>query len=170
MTHAPRNGEGEKLAEETVLLETASPLPKALKHTRTFILNFGSDVLRTPIFFFPVGTLVQCLQRLLSQEGSPVVVERPRPSFRLLHVLKHVPSHRPQHLAFHLMEGEPQKICQHAAFQIWGGTSVLSSSLPGTWSPQVWLQNFPLAQGGFFFVLFSATPQNEGELRGEENG
>lgn len=110
MTHAPRNGEGEKLAEETVLLETASPLLKALKHTRTFILNFGSDVLRTPIFFFPVGTLVQCLQRLLSQEGSPVVVERPRPSFRLLHVLKPVPSHGPQHLAFHLMEGEPQKI------------------------------------------------------------
>lgn len=51
VTHAPRNGEGEKL-EETALLETASPLPRALKHWRTFILNFGSDVLRTPIFSF----------------------------------------------------------------------------------------------------------------------
>lgn len=132
-------GRGEKLAEETVLLKTASPILRALKHTRTFILNFGSDVLRTLIFFFSVGTLVQCLQRLLSQEGSPVAVKWPRPSFRLLHVLKSVPSHRPQCLAFHLMEGEPQKIHRHTALQIQGGSSVL----PGTWSPHIWLWRFP---------------------------
>lgn len=114
---------GEKLAEEIVLLETASPLLRALKHMRTFILNFGSDVLRTPIFFFPVGTLVQCLQRLLSQEGSPVAMKWLRPSFRLLHVLKSILSHRPQCLAFLLMEGEPQKIRRHAASQIQEGTS-----------------------------------------------
>ena len=44
---------GGKLAEETILFETAPPpSPRALKHTRTLILNFGSDVLRTPIFSF----------------------------------------------------------------------------------------------------------------------
>lgn len=53
------------------------------------------------------------------------------------------------------MEGEPQKIRQRAVFQIQGGTGVLSSSLPGVSSLQIWLQNFPLAGAGealFFFL------------------
>lgn len=149
VTHVPRNGEGEKLAEEIVLHKIAPP-PSIEAH-EDFYSEFWVRRAENTYFFFPVGTLVQCLQRLLSQGGSLVVEKLPRPSFRLVQVLKPVVSHRPQPLAFQLMEREPKKICPHAAFQIWGGSGVLSSSLPGTWSSQIWLQKCPLAQGGFIF-------------------
>lgn len=55
------------------------------------------------LFFFPVGSLVQYLQRLPSRGGAPVGVKQPNPSFRLVHVPKPVLSHRPQHLSWLLV-------------------------------------------------------------------
>lgn len=85
-----------------------------------------------------------------------------------MHVLKPIRSHRPQHLAFHLMEGEPQKIHQHAVLQAQGGISALNSSLPGIRSPPIWLQNFPLLQGGI--VVFLPPLKMKGSWEGGGKG
>lgn len=50
VTHAPRNGEGGKVSLDTLLLKCVSPTPLWYRR-RTFILNFGSDVFKAPIFF-----------------------------------------------------------------------------------------------------------------------
>lgn len=85
-----------------------------------------------------------------------------------MHVLKPIRSHRPQHLAFHLMEGEPQKIHQHAVLQAQGGISALNSSLPGIRSPPIWLHNFPLLQGGI--VVFLPPLKMKGSWEGGGKG
>lgn len=61
MTHAPRNGEGEKLAEETILLETAPPppLPESIETHEDSYSEFWVRRAQNTYFFFPVGTLVQ---------------------------------------------------------------------------------------------------------------
>lgn len=145
---------GGKVTRRSPTPRNHSPLPKALKHTRTLILNFGSDVPGTPIFFFPVGRLVQYLQRQLPHTGSLVAVKRFRPGFRLMHVPKPVRSHRPRHLAFHLMEGEPQKIPRHAAFQVQGRNRcppVVPCLAPG--APKSGFRISPCFRGGIVVFL-----------------
>jgi hypothetical protein len=127
MTHAPRNGEGEKVSPRILLLKSSPLTPRALKHTRTVVLNFGFAVLGAPFSFSAVGMVVQRLQ-------TPVSERRPcaMPS-RLVHVLKPILSHRP-----------------HSRFFFSGRFS----DPRGTWdsglgsgSPQVWFQNLHLAPG-----------------------
>lgn len=96
----------------------------------------------------------------------------PRPSFRFLHVLKSIPSHRPWCLAFHLMEGEPQKILKHTAFKEELVTLVVPCQGPG--APRSGFRNFPWLRGGFtIFFLPYLTMQGIGGggrkwLRGSE--
>lgn len=66
------------------------------------------------------------------------------------------------------MEEEPQKIRQRAVFQIQGGTGVLSSSLPGVSSLQIWLQNFPLAGAGGALFFFLSPLEVKGSWGGED--
>lgn len=91
VTHAPRNGEGGKVSLDTLLLKCASPTP--LWYTRrTFILNFGSDVLKAPTFFFlgcgHVGAV--------TADFVPRRIEGCWSSPRLVCVLKPALSHRPR--------------------------------------------------------------------------
>lgn len=160
-------GRGGKVSRSSPTPRNHSSLPRPLKHTRTLILNFGSDVLRTPIFFFfPVGRLVQYLQRLLPQGGSLVAVRRSGPGFRLMHVLNPVQSHRPGHLFGFSFRGERTSENSTArSVQVQAGTSALNSSLPGIRSPPNPASEFPPASGECF--CFPPTPQNEGALGGE---
>lgn len=70
------------------------PPPENIEAHEDFYSEFWVRRAENTYFFFPVGTLVQCLQKLLSQGGSLVVEKQPRPSFRLMHVLKPIVSHR----------------------------------------------------------------------------
>lgn len=96
MTHAPRNGEWGKVSLDTLLPESTSPTP--LWYMRTFILNFGSDILKTTnflVFFFPLGcghvgaVTADFVPRRI--EGCREVA---RSSPRLVCVLKPALSHR----------------------------------------------------------------------------
>lgn len=105
VTHAPRNGEGEKLAQETILLETNSPpTPKSIEVHEGFYSEFGVRCAQNTPFSFPWGLFwcsicKGCFLRedLCLPGGGPVPVSgSPKP----------IPSRRPQQLAFYLMEGE----------------------------------------------------------------
>lgn len=70
------------------------------------------------------------------------------------------------YLAFHSVEREPQRIHQHAVFQVQAGTGAVNSSLPGIRSPPTRLPNFPCFRG---VVLFSShSSKCRGVGRGEE--
>lgn len=52
-------GRGEKLAEETELLETAPPTPESIEAHEDFYSEFWVRRAQNTYFLFPVGTLVQ---------------------------------------------------------------------------------------------------------------
>lgn len=160
---------GGKVSKRSPTPRNHSPLPKALKRMRTLILNFGSDVLGTPIFFFPVGRLVQYLQRRLPQTGSPVAARRFSPGVRLMHVPKPDWSHRPRRLAFRLVEGEPQKIRQHAVFRAQGRSGwprVVPCLRSG--APKSGFSIFPCFRGGI--VVFLPLFKTKGSWWGAGSG
>lgn len=86
-------GRGEKVSLDTLLLQSTSPTP--LCYRKTFILNFGSDVLKAPIFFLGCGHVGAVTADFVPWriEGCR---EAARSSPRLLCVLKPALSHRPR--------------------------------------------------------------------------
>lgn len=70
------------------------------------------------------------------------------------------------YLASHSVEREPQRIHQHAVFQVQAGTSALNSSLPGIRSPPTRLPNFPLLPGSVFVFLPPLKMKGSWEGRG----
>lgn len=146
-------GRGEKLAEAAILLETAPPLPERIEAREAFYSEFWVRRAQNTSFSFPVGTLVQYLQRLPSQGGALVAVKPSGPSFRLVHVLKPVLSHRPRTWLFTCWRESLRKFAsvQCCRFE----EELVLSAVPclGSGAPKSGFRISPWLRRSFFFFL-----------------
>lgn len=125
---------GGKVSRRILLFESApQPPPQSIVHTRTFILNLGSDMLRAPIFSFLWARWCNVCKDSFLGEGLLVAGRPPSPGVRLVHVLKQTRP-APQASAFSFsIDGGRENLRKLASTECFRFGEELVTSAPPAW-------------------------------------